>query len=78
MSEQQENYVNPFDDDQHKFLVLINAAGQYSIWPEFADVPPGWTQCFGTASRADCLEYVEVQWLTINPFAPSLKEGIHA
>ncbi|MEU6753945.1 MbtH family protein, partial [Spirillospora sp. NPDC046719] len=35
--------TNPFDDPDGTFLVLVNAEGQHSLWPEFADVPSGWT-----------------------------------
>jgi MbtH protein len=64
-----QDYVNPFDDEQYRFHVLANAKGQYSLWPEFADVPPGWQQRFGPAARAECVDYVERHWQAINPFA---------
>lgn len=32
--------ANPFDEDG-PFLVLVNVAGQHSLWPEFAEVPAG-------------------------------------
>lgn len=68
MSAFQDNYVNPFDDDQYPFLVLVNAREQYSLWPEFAAIPSGWDVRFGPAQRNDCLEYIEIHWLSINPF----------
>lgn len=34
--------VNPFDDPDATFLVLVNDEGQHSLWPAFADVPDGW------------------------------------
>ncbi|WP_371860245.1 MbtH family NRPS accessory protein [Pseudoduganella plicata] len=39
------------------------------MWPEFADVPPGWQHRFGPAARAECVDYVERHWQAINPFA---------
>ncbi|MEU6192052.1 MbtH family protein [Nocardia sp. NPDC047038] len=51
--------INPFDDDNAKFYVLINQEGQHSLWPVFAAVPGGWSIAYGAASRKSCLEYVE-------------------
>ncbi|MGC5412591.1 MbtH family NRPS accessory protein, partial [Streptomyces sp. DT225] len=25
--------TNPFEDDEARFLVLVNGAGQHSLWP---------------------------------------------
>ena len=43
--------TNPFDDENGIFLVLVNDEGQYSLWPEFADVPDGWEVAHPAASR---------------------------
>src|ERR1700744_1943278 len=47
--------LNPFDDDNGEFFVLVNNEEQHSLWPVFADVPPGWRVVFGGADRAACL-----------------------
>ncbi len=62
-------YLNPFDDESHNFLVLKNHQDQYSLWPEFAVRPHGWTHVHGPVSRSECLSYVERRWKKINPFA---------
>ena len=64
-----QDYLNPFDDEQYRFTVLGNAKGQYSLWPQFAEVPQGWESRFGPAPRAACIDYVERHWQSINPFA---------
>jgi uncharacterized protein YbdZ (MbtH family) len=33
--------INPFDDDNGNFFVLVNDEEQHSLWPAFADVPAG-------------------------------------
>lgn len=63
-----ENYLNPFDNEQHQFVVLANAQAQYSLWPDFAAQPAGWELRFGPAERAQCLDYIEQNWVSINPF----------
>ncbi len=66
--------VNPFDDENGTFVVLINDEEQHSLWPTFADIPAGWTVVFGEADRAACLEYIEENWPDIRP--KSLRERL--
>ncbi|OBG92071.1 protein mbtH [Mycobacterium sp. E3251] len=66
--------INPFDDENGTFFVLVNSEDQHSLWPSFADTPAGWRVVFGEASRAECLEYVEQNWTDIRP--KSLQESI--
>lgn len=54
---------NPFDDDTIQHRVLVNDEGQYSLWPDFAEIPAGWTTVHGPAGRAACLDYVERNWV---------------
>lgn len=58
----EEAVTNPFDDPEGVFLALINDEGQYSLWPDFAEVPQGWQAVHGPAARAECLEYIEQNW----------------
>jgi MbtH protein len=67
---------NPFDDQEATFLALVNAEGQYSLWPEFAGIPPGWTVAHGPASRESCLTHIEESWLDMRP--RSLAERLDA
>ncbi|MET9919290.1 MbtH family protein [Streptomyces sp. NPDC059605] len=52
--------VNPFDADggADAFLVLVNEQRQYSLWPEFADVPAGWTAVHGPCPRQEALDRI--------------------
>lgn len=58
---------NPFDDEDGTFLVLVNDEGQHSLWPLFSQVPAGWTEVHGPASRQECLAYVESNWTDMRP-----------
>ncbi|WP_016701486.1 MbtH family NRPS accessory protein [Actinoalloteichus spitiensis] len=42
----------------HRFLVLGNETGQYSVRPAFAEVPRGWTVAFGADTRRNCLDFL--------------------
>jgi uncharacterized protein YbdZ (MbtH family) len=66
--------INPFDDDNGSFFVLVNDEEQHSLWPAFADFPAGWQMVFGEADRAACLDYIEQNWTDIRP--KSLRERL--
>jgi MbtH protein len=59
--------TNPFDDENGSFLVLVNEEVQHSLWPSFAELPPGWDVVFGEERRTACLEYVEEHWTDMRP-----------
>ncbi|MEU6305769.1 MbtH family protein [Streptomyces chartreusis] len=59
--------TNPFDDNEGRFLVLVNDEGQHSLWPSFAEVPGGWTTVFDENTREACLEYIESHWTDLRP-----------
>jgi uncharacterized protein YbdZ (MbtH family) len=59
--------INPFDDDNGSFFVLVNDEEQHSLWPAFADLPAGWRVLYGEADRAACLDYIEQNWTDIRP-----------
>jgi MbtH protein len=59
--------TNPFDDDEARFLVLVNDEGQHSLWPAFADVPGGWLVAHPEDTRQTCVDYVEKAWTDMRP-----------
>lgn len=65
--------TNPFDDPDAVFSVLVNEEGQYSLWPEFAEIPAGWTAEVTGASREACLAHIEEHWTDMRP--KSLREA---
>jgi len=58
---------NPFEDTDASYYVLVNGEGQHSLWPAFAEVPPGWTTIYGQANRESCLDYVNTSWTDMRP-----------
>jgi MbtH protein len=59
--------TNPFEDEDAKYLVLINDEGQHSLWPVFANVPDGWEVAFGEDGRQECLDFIEKNWTDMRP-----------
>ncbi len=68
--------TNPFEDEDAKYIVLVNDEGQHSLWPVFADVPAGWRNVYGEESRQNCLAYIEENWQDMRP--RSLVEAMEA
>ena len=58
---------NPFEDPDGTYLVLVNDEGQHSLWPEFVDVPAGWTITHLADTRDACLDYIEHNWTDMRP-----------
>ncbi|GGP33009.1 protein mbtH [Streptomyces capoamus] len=67
---------NPFENEDGRYLVLVNDEAQHSLWPSFAEVPAGWTVAHGEDTRQACLDYVEAHWTDMRP--KSLVEAMDA
>ncbi|WP_328929089.1 MULTISPECIES: MbtH family protein [unclassified Streptomyces] len=59
--------TNPFENPNGTYLVLINDEGQHSVWPEFAEVPAGWTVVKPADTREAALAYIEETWTDMRP-----------
>lgn len=68
--------MNPFDDPDGTFLVLVNHEEQHSLWPSFKEVPGGWKVVCGPDNRDACMKYIEENWTDITPL--SVRKAIAA
>jgi MbtH protein len=59
--------LNPFDDPDALFSVVVNDELQYSLWPEFADVPFGWNVALRHRPRQECLDFIRKHWTDLRP-----------
>ena len=59
--------MNPFEDPEAAYLVLVNAENQHSLWPVFIEVPAGWTTAHGPDGRQACLDYIDANWTDMRP-----------
>lgn len=59
--------MNPFDDPDGQFFVVVNDEGQHSLWPDIAPVPAGWTVVHGRTDRGSCIDYVNANWTDMRP-----------
>ncbi|MFJ2959268.1 MbtH family protein [Streptomyces sp. NPDC087270] len=59
--------MNPFDEPDGEFLVLVNDEGQHSLWPASFDVPDGWRVGLERAGRTRALAHIEENWTDMRP-----------
>lgn len=48
-------------------LVVVNDEEQYSIWPEFREIPAGWYSANFSGTKEECLAHIETVWKDITP-----------
>jgi MbtH protein len=56
-------------EDKTIYRVVVNHEEQYSIWPEWKDIPAGWRDTGKLGPKADCLAYVEEVWTDMRPLS---------
>lgn len=57
------------EDDETIYLVVVNHEEQYSIWPEYREMPNGWQAVGKEGNKADCLAYIEEVWTDMRPLS---------
>ncbi|MFR0690465.1 MbtH family protein [Enterobacterales bacterium AE_CKDN230030158-1A_HGKHYDSX7] len=58
-----------FDREEAVYKVLVNGEEQYSLWPQYKEVPAGWREAGQQGSKADCLAFVEANWTDMRPLS---------
>ena len=57
------------DQDQEIYRVVINHEEQYSIWPEYRDIPLGWKEVGVMGTKQVCLDHIERVWTDMRPLS---------
>ena len=57
------------EEDTTIYRVVVNHEEQYSIWPEYLDIPLGWEDTGKSGRKAECLEYVKEVWTDMRPLS---------
>jgi len=65
------------DDDDRKYLVVMNHEEQYSIWLADKELPLGWEAVGKSGTKAECLDYIEEVWTDMRPksLRTAMEEG---
>ncbi|MFB9832656.1 YqcI/YcgG family protein [Actinoallomurus acaciae] len=59
--------------DRSAHHVVVNGRGEYSLWPDGRDLPPGWWYTGVHGDRRTCLDHIERVWTGIR--LPARKTG---
>ncbi|MGH8594513.1 MAG: MbtH family protein [Gammaproteobacteria bacterium] len=57
------------EDDDTIYHVVVNHEEQYSIWPEYKEIPNGWRAVGKTGPKAECLAYISEVWTDMRPLS---------
>jgi MbtH protein len=55
------------DNDQTIYKVVLNHELQYSIWPEYRELPLGWNEVGVAGLKEVCLDHIETVWEDMRP-----------
>lgn len=56
-------------EDDTTYLVVLNEEEQYSIWPDYKEIPPGWRAVGKSGAKQDCLDYIKEVWTDMRPLS---------
>ena len=57
------------EPDTTIYRVVVNHEEQYSIWPDFKDLPLGWREAGRTGPKDECLAYIKEVWTDMRPLS---------
>ncbi|TAN51398.1 MAG: MbtH family NRPS accessory protein [Methylococcaceae bacterium] len=57
------------EEDTTIYHVVVNDEEQYSIWPEYKEIPPGWRAVGQTGPKQACLDYIKEVWTDMRPLS---------
>ena len=64
------------EQDTTIYRVVVNHEEQYSIWPEWKEIPAGWTDVGRKGPKDECLAYIKEVWTDMRPL--SLRKRMEA
>lgn len=64
------------DQDNTIYRVVVNHEEQYSIWPDWQEIPAGWREAGKTGTKDECLAHIKEVWTDMRPL--SLRQRMDA
>jgi MbtH protein len=55
------------DNDDRRYMVVLNDEEQYSIWPTGLSMPAGWRGDGTVGTKAECLAHIKTVWTDMRP-----------
>jgi uncharacterized protein YbdZ (MbtH family) len=63
------SWSNSDNEDTRTYKVVANHEEQYSIWPDYKELPRGWNHTGKTGTKAECLAYIKEVWTDMRPLS---------
>jgi uncharacterized protein YbdZ (MbtH family) len=63
------SWHDPDKEDTTIYKVVVNHEEQYSIWPEYKEIPLGWNDVGKAGLKAECLAYIKEVWTDMRPLS---------
>jgi uncharacterized protein YbdZ (MbtH family) len=63
------SWNDPEKEDTTIYKVVMNHEEQYSIWPDYKEIPRGWNAVGKTGLKAECLAYIKEVWTDMRPLS---------
>jgi len=60
---------DPDKEDTTIYKVVLNHEEQYSIWPDYKEMPHGWKGAGKVGLKADCLAFIKEVWTDMRPLS---------
>jgi MbtH protein len=60
---------NNNQEDNTLYRVVVNHEEQYSIWPDYKEIPGGWKAVDKTGDKQACLDYIKEVWTDMRPLS---------
>ena len=57
------------EEDTRIYNVVVNHEEQYSIWPDYKEIPLGWRAVGKSGQKQECLDYIDEVWTDMRPLS---------
>lgn len=57
------------EDENMIYKVVVNHEEQYSIWPDYKEIPNGWHAVGKVGLKPECLAYIKEVWTDMRPLS---------
>lgn len=57
------------ENSDTQYIVVINHEEQYSIWPDFKQIPHGWRDAGFRGFKQACLDHINTVWTDMRPLS---------
>ncbi len=70
---------DPNREESTVYKVLVNHEEQYSIWPDYKEMPLGWKAVGKSGLKSECLSYIKEVWTDMRPLSlrQQMEEATH-